>query len=272
MPARSFTIAGHAWTYKQGTVFEALDKTKAAGGTALEVSLMGQRLSAELPGVEFNETLSEEHLLLLKQKIEETGVSIINAYIGSKLWAQIDDNQEDLRSVFEFGRRLAVTGFAGEPAERHWQMVDVLSAEYGFTFSVHNHVRGFGAPPLGSEYKYWDPTYTFGRMEEQKRSSLFGLCLDIGHVVRSGLDGFEVLERIAPRLKSLHLKDLAATGPDAHDCVYGRGIVDLPRILERLHAMEFMGHVAVEYEWFESPTFAADVQACMAYLRAWDGQ
>ena len=43
-------IAGHAWTWKDGTVFEAIDRAHEVGLDALEVFLMGQKLSAETGG------------------------------------------------------------------------------------------------------------------------------------------------------------------------------------------------------------------------------
>jgi sugar phosphate isomerase/epimerase len=266
-----FTIAGHAWTYNQGTVFEALEKTKAAGGTALEVYLMGQKLSTDLPGIELSESLSDEHLALLKAKMKETGVQILNAYIGSKQWTRIEQSEPDLRKFFEFGRKLGIKGFTGEPAERQWDMIEKLLKEFDLTFSIHNHIRGFEAPYIGPEYKYWDPSYTFKRLEEQKRDRRFGICLDTGHVARSELNPLAVLKTVGSRVNSLHLKDVVAAHPDGHDCVYGTGIVDVRGILGELQRTRFNGHIAIEYEWFRSPTFAEDIGKCVAYVHSFQG-
>lgn len=198
-PSSGFRAAGHAWTYNQGTVFEALEKTKAAGAAELEVYLMGQRLSADSGDVQLDENLSPELLTALQEKMKATGVRIINAYIGSKQWTRIDQNEADLRRIFEFGKKLGVTGFTGEPAERQWDLVEKLLKEFDLTFAIHNHINGFDAPYIGKPYRYWDPAYTFRKLEADKRDSRFGICLDTGHVTRSGLNALALLRQIQGR-------------------------------------------------------------------------
>ncbi len=260
-------IAVHAWCFNQGTLFEAMEKTKAAGADALEVFLMGMKLSPELPGVVFDETLSDEHLALLKAKERETGVRILNAYIGSKQWTRIEQNEAELRKIFEFGKRLGITGFTGEPAERQWDMLEKLLKEFDFTFAIHNHIKGFEAPYIGGEYRYWDPGYTFSKLEVQRRDPRFGICFDTGHFLRSGGDALSTLKQIGSRVRSVHLKDVVAADPDGHDCVYGTGILDVRGFLVELRRQGFRGHLAVEYEWFRSPTFEQDIAQCVTFIR-----
>jgi L-ribulose-5-phosphate 3-epimerase len=259
-------IAGtQAWTFNQGTVFEALERTQAAGGKVIEVFLMGQKLSPELGDVALDENLSDEHLALLQKKCAETGVRIVNAYIGSKQWTRIEQNEAELRRFFEFGKKLGIAGFTGEPAERQWDLVEKLVKEFDLSFAVHNHIKGFEAPYIGGEYRYWDPAYTFEKL--RGRDPRFGICLDTGHVARSGLDPLAVLRKIEGRCLSVHLKDVVAADPDGHDCVYGTGIVDVRGVLAELRRQKLRGHIAVEYEWFRSPTFAQDIARCLEFIR-----
>ncbi len=259
-------IAIHAWCFNQGTLFEAMEKTKAAGADAMEVFLMGMKLSPGLPDVVFDETLSDEHLALVKAKERATGVRILNAYIGSKQWTRIEQDEAELRKIFAFGKKLGVVGFTGEPAERQWDMVEKLSKEFDVSFAIHNHIRGFEAPYLGGEYRYWDPGYTFAKLEEQMRDTRFGICFDTGHFLRSGGDALATLKTIGSRVRSVHLKDVVAADPDGHDCVFGTGIFDVRGLLAELERRRFHGHLAMEYEWFRSPTFERDIAQCVAFV------
>lgn len=263
-----FVAGVQAWTFNQGTLFEAIDRTKAAGGNTLEVYLMGMKLSAETGEAVLDENLSDEHLALVKEKCADTGVRIINGYIGSKQWTRIEQDEAQLRKFFEFGQKLGLIGFTGEPAERQWDMIEKLLKEFDMTFAVHNHIKGFEAPYIGGEYKYWDPNYTFDRLEADRRDRRFGICFDTGHYLRSGGDPVATLKRIGYRVLSVHLKDVVAADPDGHDVPYGTGIGRTAELLDELERQKLPGHIAVEYEWFRSRTFDQDVARCFSFLAA----
>jgi sugar phosphate isomerase/epimerase len=229
---------------------------------------MGMKVSAETGEVLFDENLSDEHIAAVKKKCEGAGVRIINAYIGSKAWTRIGTDENALRRFFEFGKKLGVQGFTGEPAEPQWDMVEKLVREFNMIFAVHNHIKGFEAPYIGGEYKYWDPRYTFERLKT--RDERFGICFDTGHAARSGLDVVAVLKAIAGRCHSVHLKDVVAVDPDGHDVPFGTGVVNVRGFLEELERQKIRGHVAVEYEWF-TPHLEQDVVKCFAFLRDWKG-
>jgi L-ribulose-5-phosphate 3-epimerase len=261
-------VAGHAWTWGKGTVFEAIDHCKEVGVDSLEVFLMGQKLSDETGEVLFGEAMPDDAFAALQARCKASGVRIINAYIGQKQWARIGQDEAALRKYFEFGKKLGVSGFTGEPAEKQWDMVERMVKEYGVTFSIHNHWKGFEAEYFGGPYPYWDPGATAAKLNAQQRDARFGLCFDTGHAARSGLDVLAVLRAIEGRCISVHLKDVSAAQLDAHDVPYGHGIVDVRAFLAELRRQELRGHVGLEYEWSDSPTFATDVKALVEFIRS----
>jgi|GEM_PF-480425 len=261
-----FIVAGHAWSWGKGTVFEALDATKAAGCDTLEVFLMGQKLSVETGDLVLDENLPDDVLPKLKAKCEASGVRILNAYIGQKQWTRIGQDEGQLRRFFEFGKKLGVTGFTGEPAPAQWDMVEKLVKEFGVTFSIHNHAKGFEADYFGGPYPYVDPSKTASMLNEQKRDARLGLCLDTGHVARSGLDVTAVTKACAGRIISAHLKDVARV--KLNDVRFGTGMVDVAAVLAELRRQKITGHIALEYESFDSPTFAEDLRSLVDFIRA----
>ena len=192
-------------------------------------------------------------------------MKIINAYIGQKQWTRIGQDEAALRRFFEFGRKLGVTGFTGEPAPAQWDMVERLVQEFGVTFSIHNHAKGFEADYFGGPYPYFDPSKTAALLNEQKRDARVGLCLDTGHVARSGLDVTAVTKACAGRIISAHLKDVARV--KLNDVRYGTGMVDVAAVLAELRRQKIAGHIALEYESFDSPTFAEDIRSLVDFIR-----
>jgi sugar phosphate isomerase/epimerase len=65
--------------------------------------------------------------------------------------------------------------------------------------------------------------------------STVGLQVDVGSVAGAGYDPVTVLDRFAPRSRSLHLADVAADSPgptaDVTGVPAGRGLLDLPAVL-----------------------------------------
>ena len=260
-----FPVAGHAWTWGKGTVFDAIDATKAIGCDSLEVFLMGQKLSAGTGDLALDENLPAEALAKLKEKCDSAGVRIINAYIGQKQWTRIGQDEAQLRRFFEFGQRLGISGFTGEPAPAQWDMVERLVKEFGLSFAIHNHARGFEAEYFGGPYPYADPSKTAAMLNEQKRDPRFGLCLDTGHVARSRLDVAAVTRACAGRIFSVHLKDVARVL--LNDVRYGEGVVNVLAVLTELRRQNIPGHIALEYENFESPTFTEDLLFLRDFIR-----
>jgi sugar phosphate isomerase/epimerase len=261
----AFVVAGHAWAWGKGTVFEAIDATKAIGCDSLEVFLMGQKLSTGTGDLVLDENLPDEALAKLKEKCASAGVRIINAYIGQKQWTRIGQDAAQLRRFFEFGKRLGIRGFTGEPAPAQWDMVERLVKESGLSFAIHNHARGFEAEYFGGPYPYADPSKTAALLNEQKRDPRFGLCLDTGHMARSQLDVPAVTRACAGRILSVHLKDVARVL--LHDVRYGEGMVDVQAVLTELRRQNIPGHIALEYEHFESPTFTEDLLFLRDFIR-----
>lgn len=259
-----FVVTGHAWTWGKGTLFDALDASKAAGCSALEVFLMGQKISAETGDAVLDETTPDDLLAKLKTKCQQTGIPILNAYIGQKQWARIGQEEASLRRFFELGRKLGLRGFTGEPAPAQWDMVERLVREFDVTFSIHNHAKGFEAEYFGGPYPYWNPAQTVARLNAEKRDARLGICLDTGHVARSGLDVVAMVKSCAGRILSAHLKDVMRI--QLHDVPYGQGMVDIPATLTMLRKEPRLSHLALEYEWFESPTFTTDIRTLVEFI------
>jgi sugar phosphate isomerase/epimerase len=57
----------------------------------------------------------------------------------------------------------------------------------------------------------------------------------------------DAVRKLGPRLKLVHLKDIAASGAE-DNVLLGMGIAKIPAVLHELHRLNFGGLVAIEYE------------------------
>jgi sugar phosphate isomerase/epimerase len=110
--------------------------------------------------------------------------------------------------------------------------------ETGIGLAIHNHGPG--------DLRYPTPQSILDRIG--KLDGRIGVCLDVGHCQRSGIDPSKAAAECGPRLIDVHLKDVTAPTKAGVAVEVGRGVVDIPRFLTTLASMGFRGTAAFEYE------------------------
>jgi len=116
-------------------------------------------------------------------------------------------------------------------------------ADFGVQLGYHNHMGAMGQTPDGVEQivAAMDPRYA-------------KLELDVAHYFQGGGDPAKAVEQYADRLLFLHLKDVERIDggrgvKDSYRFVeLGRGLVNLPAVLEALRKVKFRGWGIVELD------------------------
>jgi sugar phosphate isomerase/epimerase len=248
-----FAIGCQAWTFKNFSVFEAIDKTAEAGGKVIEF-FPGQKLSKEQPDIKFDHNASDDVIAKVKAKLAEKGIRAVNYGVVG-----IPNDEAGARKVFEFAKKFELYGITTESVES-LDIIEKLVKEYDIKIGIHNHPRR----PNDANYKVWDPNYVLSVVKD--RDPRIGSTSDIGHWVRSGLDPIECLKILQGRVISTHLKDLNEKSPSAHDVPYGNGVSNIPGILRELKRQGFAGNVSIEYEdnWDGN---VLDAAQCIGFVR-----
>ena len=251
-----FVIGCQAYSFNRYTAFEAIEKTREAGGKTIEFFLW-QKFSPENPKIELNALLPDNYIEELKAKLKKENIRAVSAYFGNTAFEQ-KDPEAALRKVFEFAKKLDLVALTGEPPLSGFDLVEKLCKEYDIRFCLHNHRKGENKP----DYQNWNPKYTAKLMKG--RDKRMGFCLDTGHLVRSGLVPVDALKTMKGRVFSLHLKD-PITSTD-HDTIYGEGVADVPGILKELRKQKFDGFISIEYEhnWTNS---VPDIKRCIEFVQ-----
>ena len=130
------------------------------------------------------------------------------------------NNEEGLTSLFDFAKASGVRVLAADPDPDSFGLLDKLVDRYGIMVAIHNH----------------GPTHRYGTIDSivkaiQGHNELIGMCLDTGHLARSGEDTTEAVSKLGSRMHGLHLKDV---GRDNKEVVLGTGRLDLQKMLLQL--------------------------------------
>ena len=249
-----FAIGCQAWTFKEFTVFEAIEKTAQAGGKIIEL-FPKQRYSAEDGKLKFDHNSTDEMIAKVKAKLEEQKVIAVNYGV-----VDIPQDEAEARKIFEFAKKMGLRAITTE-AEKSIDTIEKLVKEYDIMVAFHDHPKR----PNDPNYKMWDPNHILALVKD--RDQRIGACADIGHWVRSGLKPIECLKILKGRVVSSHMKDLTEFGKvEAHDLPYGTGVSGIADVLAELHAQGFNGNICVEYEynWQKS---LPEVAQCIGYVR-----
>lgn len=246
----NWKLGMQAYSFKEFTFFEAVDKNKALGMRYIEC-YPGQRLSKENPGVKTDHNMSSADKMLMLQKLRLAGVRLMNYGVVS-----LPNNEAECRKVFEFAKDMGIETIVSEPPEDAFGLIDTLCKEFEIKVAIHNH-------PKPSHY--WDPDTVLKVCKG--RSEWIGACADTGHWTRSGLDPLEAIKKLgnAKRIISLHFKDLDKFGKGAKDVPWGTGVSKSREILAELARQKFKGVFSVEWEhnWLES---MPDIAKCATFF------
>lgn len=254
---KGYEIGVCAYSFRKHTAFEAVEKTKAAGGEVMEFFLW-QKLGPEFPDATVNQDLSDAHIAKLKAKLQAWGIRPVNAYFSN---ANLGKTEDDARKLFVFAKKLGLRGLTGEPPLDKLDMIEKLVKEFNIQLCFHNHAKN----PKKPEYRNWDPAYLMGLMKD--RDPRMGFSVDTGHIYRSAMDPVEYLKTVEGRVMSVHLKDVKEAAYGSPDVVYGKGVGDIPAVLAELKRQKFSGHVGVEFDDV-SGAVEQDVKACLEVIRA----
>jgi len=238
-----------AWTFKNYTLFEAIDKTASLGLKYIE-ACPNQALNKDRAEIKVNESLPADARKDLKKKLGDCGIKLVNYGVCT-----LSEKEDDSRRIFDFAKDMGIETLVSEPAEESIEMLDKLCAEYAVNLALHNHPRGRSI--------YWNPDIVLKAC--QGRSKHIGACADTGHWVRSGLNPLESIKKLKGRIVSLHFKDLNQQGREAHDVPWGTGVCDVKAILTELKNQEFKGVFSIEYEynWDNS---LPEIAQCVAFF------
>src|SRR5437867_7121618 len=147
--------------------------------------------------------------------------------------------EADIRKAFEYARDIGVPTIVCAPSLEAIPFLDKMVKEFDIKLAIHNH---------GPEDKGFFPSPFDVMRAVEKFDKRIGLCIDVGHTARAGVDPADSILRCQERLYDLHMKDISALGDRNTPIEGGRGILDSKSIVAALLKIKYQGLVGFEYE------------------------
>ncbi len=148
------------------------------------------------------------------------------------------DNDDHVRMFFEYAKAVGIPLLVIAPTAKNMPRIERFVKEYDIQVAIHNH---------GPE----DPHFPGPRDALEVIRDMdprVGLCIDIGHTARTGVDVVASCAEAGDRLLDIHMKDLRDANDRASQCIVGEGVLPVADIFRQLAKMDYRGYVNLEYE------------------------
>ena len=206
-------------------------------------------------------TATDAEIAAYKAKLAAAGVETVAT---GPLYS---DNEAEMRTQFEFAKKLGLKVVVGVPykmnpkikdvkgdeerlaivppeewrleSDKAMDIVEKLVREYDICYAVHNHGPDNAA------------LYATGEAALKRiggRDRRIGVCLDIGHEQRAGFDPVAFIRAHGDRIYDVHLKNIKVDAKYNIAMQGPRGELDIPAIFKALKDVGYKGACHIEYE------------------------
>jgi len=202
--------------------------------------------------------LSKEDLTTAREEFEKAGLTIVS---GGNIGLGKDD-EDFVRYHLEYAKNAGIPTVVCAPTHNNLGYIEKYAKKFDLKIAIHNHGPEDDHYPNGASVlkrvKNMDP-----RM---------GLCLDLGHASRTGVDVIEEIEMAGDRLHDIHIKDLTSFTDKGSQVEVGKGAIPVARVFATLKRIKYPGVVGLEYE-INANAPQAGMAESFAYMRGvLDGQ
>jgi sugar phosphate isomerase/epimerase len=216
-----FTLGMASYTLRQFPADQAIEMTKRLGLTRICFKDFHLKLDA-----------TPEVIADTVAKVKAAGLDL---YAGGVIYMK---SEAEVDRAFVYAKAAGFKMIIGVPTYELLPYTNKKVQEYDIPVAIHNH--GPDNPLFPT------PQSAYERIASLDRR--LGLCMDVGHTQRSGVDPSESAEKYFDRLFDIHIKDTSASTAQGQTVEIGRGVIDIPKLLRTLKRLGFKGTLALEYE------------------------
>ena len=177
---------------------------------------------------------SAEELAAIRRQVEDAGFTIV----GGGTITFNEDTDAGVEKYFVYAKAAGMPTIVCTGPVAVLPRVEKFAKQYDIKVAIHNH---------GTEDKIYPSPYDVLK-HVKGMDPRMGLCMDIGHTVRTGTDPVKAVLDAGPRLHDLHAKDLTDLTRRDSQVAVGEGNIPIAAIFRQLRAMRYPGYVNLEYE------------------------
>jgi sugar phosphate isomerase/epimerase len=193
---------------------------------------------------------SPEQIAAAAAKVKAAGIDL---YAGGVIYMK---TEQQVRQGFAYAKAAGMKIIVGVPNHDLLGLVEEMVKQYDIKVAIHNHGPGDRVYPVS------ETAYELIKNLDKR----IGLCLDIGHTMRSGIDPSEPAQKYVDRLLDVHIKDVSAATGRGSTVEIGRGVINIPKFLRTLVRIDYAGIVSFEHEKDENDPLPG-VAESVGYVR-----
>jgi sugar phosphate isomerase/epimerase len=177
---------------------------------------------------------SPTEIAAARREVEAAGLVLVG---GGMITFETDTDQ-GVGKYFDYAKNAGMPLIVGTCKAALLPRIEKFVKQYDIKLAIHNH-----GPEDNNFPSPYDALKAVKGMDPR-----MGLCIDLGHTVRTGTDVVQAISDAGPRLLDMHAKDLRDLKVAESQCVVGEGRMPIPQIFEQLRRIRFPGYVNLEYE------------------------
>ena len=175
-----------------------------------------------------------EELAALRKQIEDDGFKIV----GGGTITFSEDTDAGVEKYFAYAKAAGMPTIVCTMPVATLPRVEKFAKQYDIKIAIHNH---------GTEDKIFPSPYDVLK-HVKSMDPRMGLCIDIGHTVRTGTDPVKAVLDAGPRLHDMHAKDLTDLTKRDSQVAVGEGKLPIAAIFRALQTIKYPNYVNLEYE------------------------
>ena len=221
LPKANFKLGLASYTLRNFKLAEVVKITRRLGLESIALKSVHMPLES-----------SADEIKQIAIKVRNAG---LNLYGAGVIYMK---TPQEVETTFKYAGHAGLEMIIGAPNHELLPLVNEQVKKYNIKLAIHNHGPG--------DKLYSSPADVYEKIKSLDQR--IGLCIDIGHVVRIGQDPVDMIERYQDRFFDMHMKDVDKATADGQAIEVGRGIIDIPKIIEMLQKINYGGNVSFEYE------------------------
>lgn len=183
---------------------------------------------------------------------EDAGLTIV----GGGTITLHKDTDEDVGKYFTYAKESGMPLMVIAPKPEVLPRIERFVKQFDIQVAIHNH---------GPEDPYFPgPKDALALIQDM--DPRVGLCVDVGHTARTGVDVVEAVAEAGDRVLDMHMKDLRDLTDRSSQCIVGEGAIPIAALFRQLMQMDYQGYVNLEYE-IDADAPLPGMQRSFAYMR-----
>lgn len=235
-----FKLGLASYTFRNFSLDDTLKWSKQLGLNSISLKSMHMPLDG-----------SEADIKKTAEKVRAAGIDLYSAGV---IYMK---TQKELETAFAYAAAAGLGMIVGVPNHELLPQAEEMVKKYNIKLAIHNHGPG--------DKLYTSPSDVYDKVKDLDKR--IGLCIDIGHVVRIGLDPSKMIGQYKDRLYDMHMKDEDKNTAEGSPVEIGHGVIDIPKVIKSLKKINYAGVVGFEYEKDANAPLAGLAES-VGYVRA----